>query len=170
MRRCHRRAQLAMRGEYTVVSRQVHPRRRHQRRQPCHEIQRLDHDVRGAVPVRGLERVAHMARRSQAQAFGGHRRAAHVATQPFKLRPLVGRNVDAGVQREPAGAGRSVRAAFQALQPGWHRLQREQLLPGSGANGNPVGDRRAQQIIQWAAFAIPGEPGVLARAVLHEAP
>src|SRR5690606_16952417 len=77
------------------------------------------------------------------------------------LRALVGRNVDAGMQREPAGTGRPVRIALQALQPGWHRLQCEQLLPGSWANGNTVGDRRAQQIIKRAAFAIPGEPGVL---------
>jgi peptide-methionine (R)-S-oxide reductase len=31
----------------------MRPRRRHQRRQPGHEVRRLEHDVRGAVAVRG---------------------------------------------------------------------------------------------------------------------
>jgi hypothetical protein len=58
--RFSRRAQLAVRGEHAVVARQVHPRRWNQCRQPRHEIQRLDHDMRGAVAVRGLEWVAHV--------------------------------------------------------------------------------------------------------------
>jgi hypothetical protein len=58
----HGSAQFAVRGEYTVIPGQVHLRRRHQRGKAGHEIQRLDHDVRGAVALRGLERVAHMAR------------------------------------------------------------------------------------------------------------
>jgi cytochrome oxidase assembly protein ShyY1 len=33
----------------------MHPRR-HQRRQPGHEVHRLEHDVRGAVAIRGLFR------------------------------------------------------------------------------------------------------------------
>jgi len=55
------------------------------------------------------------------------------------------------MQREPAGAGRPVRIALQALQPGWHRLQCEQLLPGSWANGNSW-DYSGAQIYVTASF------------------
>jgi hypothetical protein len=100
----HGSAQLAMRGEYTVVSRQVHPRRRHQRGQPCHEIQRLDHDVRGAVPVWGLERVAHMARRSQAQAsrLGQRARAGEILFSDSVKRVLDQRAMDVGAMALPS--------------------------------------------------------------------
>ena len=51
--------------KHPVVAGQIHPRPRHQRRQPRHEIQRLEDDVRGAVPVRRLELVANIPRRRQ---------------------------------------------------------------------------------------------------------
>jgi MFS family permease len=35
-----------------------HPRLRHQRREARHQIQRLEHDVGGAIPVRRLERLS----------------------------------------------------------------------------------------------------------------
>jgi len=40
--RRHRRTPAVVRCEYTVVSREVHPRARHQRRQSCNEVERLD--------------------------------------------------------------------------------------------------------------------------------
>jgi|GEM_PF-5508747 hypothetical protein len=57
--------------------------------------------------------------------------------------PLAGRNADAGVQREPAGAGHApmltlLIACFVADR---HRLQREQLLPRPRPHRDPVGDR-----------------------------
>jgi hypothetical protein len=51
MSRRHRRPILAVRSEDAVVPGQVHARRWHQRREPRHQVQRLRHDVRGAVPV-----------------------------------------------------------------------------------------------------------------------
>src|SRR5690554_5771686 len=38
--------------------RQVHARPGHQRRQPRHEIQGLENDMRGTVPIRGLQLIA----------------------------------------------------------------------------------------------------------------
>ncbi len=62
MRRCHRCSEVAVRREHPMKSRQMHPRRRHQRGKPCHQVQRFQHDVRGAVAVGGPERLAHLAR------------------------------------------------------------------------------------------------------------
>ena len=60
MRRRHRSAQLAVRGEHSMKSCQVHARWRHQCGKARHQVQRVEHDVRGAVPVWGLELVAHL--------------------------------------------------------------------------------------------------------------
>jgi hypothetical protein len=55
------------------------------------------------------------------------------------------------------------------VQPGRHRLQREQLLPGPGAYRYAVGDRVAEQIVERAgAGNIGREPSVLVVA-LHQA-
>jgi hypothetical protein len=61
MRRRHRCPKLAVRGEHPMESGQVHPGRRHQGCRHCHQIQRLQHDVRGAFTVRSLERLANLA-------------------------------------------------------------------------------------------------------------
>ena len=82
-----------------------------------------------AIPVRSLELLANLARCGERQALAGHRRATHVAAQPLELLALVRRDVYARMQAEPARAGRSIRVAFQSLQPRRNRLQREQLLP-----------------------------------------
>jgi hypothetical protein len=47
---------LAVWREYPVIPRQMHPRWWHQRRQARHQIQRLQHDVRGAISI-GVFRV-----------------------------------------------------------------------------------------------------------------
>jgi len=44
-----------------VIPRQVHPRLRHQRREARHQIERLQHNVRGAIPIGRLQRVAAVA-------------------------------------------------------------------------------------------------------------
>ena len=92
--------------------------RRHQRRQPCHQVQRLQHHVGRAIPVRGLERIAHLARRRQRQTLAGHRRAAQVAAQPFELAALVRRDGHPGMQREPARAHGTARVTRLLRRPG----------------------------------------------------
>jgi hypothetical protein len=69
--RRYRGPQPAVRREDPVVAGQMHPPRRHQRREARHQIQRLEHEVRRAIAVRGLERVAHLARWSQCQPLAG---------------------------------------------------------------------------------------------------
>ena len=44
-------------GQYPVISDQVAAWPRHQRRQPRQEVQRVKHEVRGAIAVRCLQRV-----------------------------------------------------------------------------------------------------------------
>lgn len=94
----HRRARSAVRGEHAVRARQVHARWRHQRRQACHEIQRFKHDVRGAVAVWVLQRVAHVAGCRQRQTLAGHGRMAHVAAEALEPLALVRRDGHTGVQ------------------------------------------------------------------------
>jgi len=153
MRRRHQGAQLAVRRKYPVVSRQVHPRWRHPCGQAGHQIQRLQHDVCRAIAIRSLQWVAHRARCTQRQSFLGHRRPAHVAAQPFELGALMGRDVEAGVRREPAGVGcAAMIAPLTLILPGSHDLQREQLLPVAWTDCDPVADEVADQIIQRTAF------------------
>ena len=99
LRRRHLRPILTVRRKHAVIPRQVHPRLRHQRREARHQIQRLQHNVRGAIPIRRLERVAHLARCRQRQALAGHRRPAHIAAQSFQLLTLIRRNVHTGGSR-----------------------------------------------------------------------
>ena len=55
-----RRSSRRVRREHSVKSRQMHPRRRHERCQPGNEVQRFHHDVRGSVAVRSLQPIAHL--------------------------------------------------------------------------------------------------------------
>jgi hypothetical protein len=57
----------------------------------------------------------------------------------------VGPGGDAGVQREAGGLGQL--AVVAIFFPGWDGLQRERLAPGLGADGDAVGDRMAEQIV-----------------------
>jgi hypothetical protein len=63
---------------------------------PTQDYTRLDRDVGGAVLVRRLERVAHLARCRQRQALAGHRRSAHVAAQAFELLALIASGIQCG--------------------------------------------------------------------------
>jgi hypothetical protein len=123
--------------------------------------------MRRAVPIRRLQPVAHLARCGQCQAIFRHRRATHVAAQPLEYLALLGRDVHAGMQREPAGAGRAVRIALQPRQPGRNGLQREQLLPSPGAFGDPVADGMPDPLIERAGLEITSKPRVLDVALDH---
>jgi len=58
--RHHLRAQVAVRGKNTVKSGEVHSGLGHQGGQPGDEIQWPKEEMRGAVPVRGLELELHL--------------------------------------------------------------------------------------------------------------
>jgi hypothetical protein len=66
-----------------------------------------------------------------------HRRAAHIAAQPFELGALVRGDVHRGVQRKPAGTRRTIGIILLPRRLGWQQLQREQLLPGARAGSVP---------------------------------
>jgi len=95
--------------------------------------------VRGAVAVRGLQRVADVAARGEEQALFLHRCTADVATQPFEFLALIGLDRDAGVQRK---AGHVAGHLGRPLLPATVResLQREYLAPPVRAQGNSVDD------------------------------
>jgi hypothetical protein len=78
-------------------------------------IQWLQDDVRGAIAVWGLQGVADMARCGQRHALHRHRWAAYEATQPFELLSLTRRDVDADMQREPAGPGNAAMIALPII-------------------------------------------------------
>jgi hypothetical protein len=77
-------------------------RRRQQRREARHHLRRLEHEVRRAIAVRGLERVAHLAHCAQRQTILRHRRAADVAAQALEPGALAGCNRHARVQLDVA--------------------------------------------------------------------
>ena len=83
-----------------VVTREVDPWRRHQCGQPGHEVQGLEHHVRGAVTVRGLETVANISLGGERQSFSRDRRARDIAAHAFQLLALVCLARDPGMQRE----------------------------------------------------------------------
>ena len=59
--RRHLRTMRTVGGKHAVKSSQINPRLRHQRDESRNEVQRLEDDMCGAIAVRGLEFVAHMA-------------------------------------------------------------------------------------------------------------
>lgn len=77
--RRHWCTQPLVRREHAVVARELDVRRRHQCCQPAHKVQRLEHDLRGAVTVRGLQAVRSIPLRAQRQPFNRDRRARDVA-------------------------------------------------------------------------------------------
>ena len=99
-RRGDPRAIAAVGRKHPVEASEVDPRLRHQGCQPGDKIQRLEDDVRRAVPVGRLELVADIAVRRERQAPFRDGRAADVATQPLKLVPLVRLCRDPGVERK----------------------------------------------------------------------
>ena len=60
---------LAIRGKDTVEACKVHARFGYQCRQPSDEVQRLEQNMGGAVPIRGLELVANITIGCQRQTF-----------------------------------------------------------------------------------------------------
>lgn len=140
-----------VRCEHAVISRLVSPRFRHQRHQPRHEVQRLEHHVRGAVTVRRLQRVAHLALGGERQTTGGNGRPGDVAAQSLDLLSVIGTGRYAGVQGETVGAGEKGLGGF-GQQRARQALQREGLLPRPRTQRNPVGDRVAEQAVHCRAL------------------
>ena len=69
---------------------EVDTRLRYQGGHAGDEVEWFEDDMGGAVPVRCLERIAHISLTCQSQAFDRYRRTGDIAAQPLQLSPLVG--------------------------------------------------------------------------------
>jgi hypothetical protein len=148
---------------------EVHPRTRHQRRQPREEVQRLEHHVRGTVTIGSLQRVPHLPPLRQRQPRLRHRRSCDVAAQPLHLVALIGPRRDPRVQREPGHPGDPV-PRHRLLVRRRQRAQHERLLPALRTHCDPIGDRRAQQSVQRTGLALlPAQPRLFL-GTLQQAP
>ena len=74
---------FAVRRKDPVEAGEVDPGPGHQGGQPGDKIERLEDDVRRAVPIWGFQLVADISVRRERQALFRNRRAADVAAQPF---------------------------------------------------------------------------------------
>ena len=149
----------AVRGKDTMESCQVDPRPGHQGGKPGNEVQGLEEDVRGPVPVRRLELIADVAVGRQRQALFRDRRSGDVAAQPFQLLAFIGPRRHPGMQAEPGDLTYPVTERFIA---GRQRLQREHLATLLRAYGDAVRDRMAQQPIHRSlVHGLTGEPAIV---------
>ena len=92
-RRRHPRTMGAVRCEHPVESDQIDPGLRHQGGQPGDEVQRLKDDVCGAIAVRRLELITHVAMGGEREALFRHRWTSDVVPSAnmaaSKLRRLL---------------------------------------------------------------------------------
>ena len=65
LRPCDQRTMRTVRRKHPVETGEIDARFRHQRRQFCNEVQRLEDDMRGAVTIGGFQFLAHLALRRQ---------------------------------------------------------------------------------------------------------
>jgi hypothetical protein len=141
--RHHQRAQLGVRGQHPMKPDEVQPRPRHQRRQPLHELQRAQHQVRGAVAPRCLELELHLPCRVELHPLVRQRRPGDVAAQLFQPLAVMCADPHRGVQAEPVDVGAQGLARCGLAR---HRApQGQHLLPGAGPEGDAVGDGRGLQ-------------------------
>ena len=104
--RHHRSTMFGVGRQDAVVSHQVAPWSRHQRRESGQELDWLEHKMAGAVPVRGLELVDHLPGPVRAQPFQRQCRSGDVAAQPLDPLTLVWRTRHRRIQREPVSRHR----------------------------------------------------------------
>ena len=72
----------------------------HQGSQPGHEVQGVEDDMGGAVPVRCLQLVADVAVGGEGEPLFRDCRAGDVSAQPLQLSSLVRLCCDTGMERE----------------------------------------------------------------------
>ena len=83
-----------------MVAREIDPWLGHQGGQPGNEVQGLEDDMRGTIPVRRLQLVANIAMGCQRQTRLRNGRAGDVAAQTLQLAPLVAGGGHPGMQRK----------------------------------------------------------------------
>ena len=70
---------------------------------PYDFVQWLEHNMRGAIPIRRLQSVVDEPLGGERETFCADGRSRDVAAQPFEFVALVGGGDHAGMQREPSG-------------------------------------------------------------------
>jgi len=140
----HPRAMLTVGCEHAVIARQIHPRFRHQRRQPRDEVQGLENDMGGAVTIRGLQLIAHLALRGQCQALLRNRGSGDITTQALQLVALIGPGGNASVQVEPGNLAHGSAVHFIGVDRR-QCLQGKDLAPGLRPQRNAIGNRMPLQ-------------------------
>ena len=85
---------------FLIQSRQVDAGPGHQCSQTGNEAQGFEDHMGGAIAIRCLQLVAHLAVGGQRQAFLGYGRSCDIAAQPFQLVPFPGFGRHTGMQGE----------------------------------------------------------------------
>jgi hypothetical protein len=118
-----------MRGEDAVVDEQVHGGAGDEGREPLHELDRLEQQLRGAIAPHRLE-LDEDAAVGAADAVLGERGAEEIAAELFEAGAIVGGNPDVGVEVEALGLGLARAAGGDVTEV---RLLAEAAEAGAGA-------------------------------------
>ena len=112
-----------------MVQHQVAPLRRHERREPLEEHQRLECEMGGPVIIRTFQLPVDAAVAAEREAVAGECRAQNIPGQSFERGAGAGGHEDAGMDVEAVGLGE------EGALP-WRDAHRAQ----GGAAGADVGD------------------------------
>ncbi len=96
---------VVMRRQHPMIPGEVYSGPWHQGRKPGNEVDRLEHDLRGAVAVGSLERVDDFAVCAERRALAGDRWPGDVAAEALAFIALMRLATDARVQGEPGYLG-----------------------------------------------------------------
>ena len=126
--RHHGTTMLGVRCQDAVVSHQVAAWSRYQRREPSKKLDRLEHKMGGAVPVRRLQLIHHLPCPVRAQPFQRQGGSGDVSTQPLDPVTLMWRTRHRRIQREPVSRHRE---RFRHTRRGCRcgELERQHLTP-----------------------------------------
>ena len=127
---------------------QVQPRAGNEGRQPLHEFQRRHHQVRRAVAPRRLLLQYHPAGGVAMHPLVGQRRTRDVAAKSLQPLAVVGFAAHRCVQAETLHL--RAKLTFEARVARHGALNRQQLLAGARAEGDPIGTRGRLQRPQRA--------------------
>ena len=98
----------------------------------------------GAVRIRGLQLIAHLALRGQCQALLRNRGPGNVSAKTFQLAPLIGPGGNAGVQVEPGHLAHCTTVHLIAVDRR-QCLQGKDLAPGLRPQRNAIRNRMPLQ-------------------------
>ncbi len=139
-----------------MVPYQVESRRRHERRELGHELERLEQHVSRTVPPRMFQTVEHAAVGEQRQSLRGHRRPRTIAAKPLEALAIAGghadirMDVDTRYTGTPGAAWDHESLDVDSISDG------RDALAGAGSRGDPAVHRRAVELGQERLIAPSG--------------